>query len=198
MIQIPQAFHIPASGAVPYQYIAVPTNFNEDKWVQSVEIRPGNRKVVHHINLSAVPPSAGGAGRPPGFFTSDAERRMLDSMKPGQEPPQFAAGREGELLETFVPGGLPPELEPGQAKLVKSRVLAHIPASLHDDGKAGRGSNQRRLHLRQAAAARAHQIHTGVQPPLHDSRGRRQFAGRRAGRNFARREDGLNHAAHAF
>lgn len=120
VIRIPQAFHIPASGAVPYQYIVVPTNFNEDKWVQSVEIRPGNRKVLHHINLSAVPASAGGVARPPGFFTSDAERHMLDNLKPGQEPPQFAAGREGELLETFVPGGLPPELEPGQAKLVKA------------------------------------------------------------------------------
>ena len=120
VIRIPQTFHIPASGAVPYQYIVVPTNFNEDKWVQSVEIRPGNRKVLHHINLSAVPASAGGVARPPGFFTSDAERHMLDNLKPGQEPPQFAAGREGELLETFVPGGLPPELEPGQAKLVKA------------------------------------------------------------------------------
>ncbi|HEX6894259.1 MAG TPA: thiol-disulfide isomerase [Bryobacteraceae bacterium] len=119
VIQIPQAFHVPAKGTVPYQYIVVPTNFTEDKWVQSVEVRPSNRKVVHHINLSATPPSKSGA-RPTGFFTSDAEARMLAALKPGQEPPQFAAAREGDLLETFVPGGLPPELQPGQAKLVKA------------------------------------------------------------------------------
>src|SRR5262249_46214640 len=27
----------------------IPTNFTEDKWVQSAEIIPGNRKVVHHV-----------------------------------------------------------------------------------------------------------------------------------------------------
>jgi hypothetical protein len=120
VIRIPQPFHIPASGTMPYQYIVVPTNFTEDKWVQAVEVRPSNRKVVHHINLSATPPSARGGARPTGFFTSDAEARMLAALKPGQEPPQFAAAREGDLLETFVPGGLPPELQPGQAKLVKA------------------------------------------------------------------------------
>jgi len=121
VIQIPQAFHVPAKGTVPYQYIVVPTNFTEDKWIQSVEIRPSNRKVVHHINLSATPPSRNGPrASTSGFFTSDAEARMLAALKPGQEPPQFAAAREGDLLETFVPGGLPPELQPGQAKLVKA------------------------------------------------------------------------------
>lgn len=31
-----------------YVYFRIPTNFSEDKWVQSVEFRPGNRKIVHH------------------------------------------------------------------------------------------------------------------------------------------------------
>lgn len=31
-----------------YLYFRIPTNFKEDKWVQAVEFRPGNRKVVHH------------------------------------------------------------------------------------------------------------------------------------------------------
>ncbi len=122
VITIPQVFHIPAKGDVPYQYVVVPTNFTEDKWVQAVEIRPSNRRVLHHINVSATPPPANGKPimKPSGFFTSDAEKRMLAALKPGQEPPQFAVAREGDLLETFVPGGLPPELKPGQAKLVKA------------------------------------------------------------------------------
>lgn len=122
VIQIPQVFHIPAKGTVPYQYISVPNNFTEDKWVQAVELRPSNRRVLHHINVSAVPPPAKGgpATRPTGFFTNDAEARMLARLKPGEEPPQFQSAREGDLLQTFVPGGVPPELEPGQAKLVKA------------------------------------------------------------------------------
>ena len=54
IIEIPKTFQIPASGAVPYQYISVPTGFTEDKWVTAVEIRPSNRRVVHHVNASAV------------------------------------------------------------------------------------------------------------------------------------------------
>lgn len=31
-----------------YLYFRIPTHFKEDRWVQAVEFRPGNRKVVHH------------------------------------------------------------------------------------------------------------------------------------------------------
>jgi hypothetical protein len=31
-----------------YMYFRIPTNFTEDKWIQAVEFRPGNRKIVHH------------------------------------------------------------------------------------------------------------------------------------------------------
>src|SRR5262249_25314441 len=40
---------IPASGTIQYEYFYVPTNFTEAKWVQSIEIRPGNRTAVHHV-----------------------------------------------------------------------------------------------------------------------------------------------------
>jgi len=31
-----------------YIYLRIPTHFKEDKWIQAVELRPGNLKVVHH------------------------------------------------------------------------------------------------------------------------------------------------------
>jgi hypothetical protein len=37
-----------------YIYFTVPTNFTEGHWVQAVELRPGNRKVVHHAHVSVV------------------------------------------------------------------------------------------------------------------------------------------------
>jgi hypothetical protein len=42
-------FHIPADGAVPYQYLRVPTGLTEDKWIQAIEIRPGASAQVHHV-----------------------------------------------------------------------------------------------------------------------------------------------------
>jgi hypothetical protein len=112
VIELPKPFNVPASGTVPYQYISVPTGFTEDKWVEAIEVRPSNRRVVHHINAGASP---GGATAPPADFrTSDLEQRLLKS---GREIPEFA---ESELLQTFVPGGAPPMLKRGQAKLIKA------------------------------------------------------------------------------
>ena len=48
VVEMPQAFQVPAKGAVEYQYFIVPTGFKEDRWVQQVEVRPKERSVVHH------------------------------------------------------------------------------------------------------------------------------------------------------
>jgi len=48
-------FQLPAEGTIPYQYIRVPTNLTENKWIKSIEFRPGNRAVVHHIIASVQP-----------------------------------------------------------------------------------------------------------------------------------------------
>jgi hypothetical protein len=112
VIEIPIPFNVPPSGVVPYQYFSVPTGFEEDRWVEAIEVRPSNPKVVHHINASASP---GGPTAPvDDFRTSDVEQLLLKS---GREIPEFA---ERELLQTFVPGGAPPLLKKGQAKLIKA------------------------------------------------------------------------------
>lgn len=48
VFEMPAEFHIPAKGVLDYQFIPVATHFTEDKWVQAVEVRPGDRSVVHH------------------------------------------------------------------------------------------------------------------------------------------------------
>lgn len=63
----PQPFRVQAEGAVRYQYFKVDPKFTEDKWIQSAELKPGNRAVVHHILAFARTPgtrdrSGGGAG----------------------------------------------------------------------------------------------------------------------------------------
>src|SRR5262245_5221359 len=42
-------FNVPAQGTVEYKYFRVPTHLTEDRWVKAIEVRPGNRAVVHHI-----------------------------------------------------------------------------------------------------------------------------------------------------
>jgi hypothetical protein len=53
---MPEVFHVPATGTVPYKLFYFDPGFKEDKWVTGAEARPGNREVVHHILLFYLPP----------------------------------------------------------------------------------------------------------------------------------------------
>src|SRR5262245_8190813 len=48
VLGMPQEFTLQDKGADDYIYFRIPTGFTEDKWIQSAEFRPGNRRVVHH------------------------------------------------------------------------------------------------------------------------------------------------------
>ncbi len=56
VFSMPEPFHVPAKGLVPYQYFYLDPKFEEDVWVRASEVRPGNRSVVHHIFLFFLPP----------------------------------------------------------------------------------------------------------------------------------------------
>jgi hypothetical protein len=53
VIQMPEEFHIPAEGEVPNISFFVKSPFNEDKFFEAAEMRPGNRAVVHHAGAYA-------------------------------------------------------------------------------------------------------------------------------------------------
>ena len=44
VVSMPVDYKVPADGFVEYEYFEIPTNFTEDKWVQSVEIGGGARR----------------------------------------------------------------------------------------------------------------------------------------------------------
>jgi len=49
VLSMREEYSVPADGVVPYLYFRIPTNFTEDRWVQAVEIKPGDQRVVHHV-----------------------------------------------------------------------------------------------------------------------------------------------------
>ncbi len=54
---MPKEFTVPAKAprsGIRYQNFVVPTNFEEDRWVQAVEAKPGNKAVVHHIIVYVI------------------------------------------------------------------------------------------------------------------------------------------------
>lgn len=112
-------FSLPASGTIDYQYMKVPTGLTEDKWLQGVEFRPGDRRVVHHVVLFIREPGAKFFSKvEPGVFTP------TPNSAPKNPQPDEGVGRiEGtgqEVLGTYTPGGDFQVWRPGQGKLLKA------------------------------------------------------------------------------
>jgi peroxiredoxin/mono/diheme cytochrome c family protein len=110
-ITMPEVFHVPATAGpngVPYKYFQVPTNFDQDMWVQAAEARPGAREVVHHIVVYATKPG-------------DLKQRGEDRV--GQN-----------LLVAHAPGDLPSVFEPGYAKKVPKGAILLFQMHYTPDG----------------------------------------------------------------
>jgi mono/diheme cytochrome c family protein len=58
VLSMQEDYPIPATGEVPYQYLVVPANFAEDRYITDWEIRPGDRRAVHHLLLYLKVPDA--------------------------------------------------------------------------------------------------------------------------------------------
>ena len=108
VIAMAKSYDVPASGTVAYQYFTAPTNFTEDKWIQAIEVRPGARKVVHHILVFARAPE----NAPP-------ETGYLQVV-----PKLGSGGARGEgrgaLIATTAPGTNALVFDPGTALLIKA------------------------------------------------------------------------------
>jgi peroxiredoxin len=102
---VPKEYSVPATGVVDYQYFAVDPGFKEDKWLTSVEARPSNPSVVHHIIVFSQPKGSRDEGR----------RQFLVGFAPGAMPlvlPKgyaklVPAGSELLFQMHFTPNGKP-------------------------------------------------------------------------------------------
>ena len=96
VLKMPAPFNVPADGTVPYTYITIPTNFTEDVWIRGVELRPTDRRVVHHIISDLVE----GNGKP-----FDLTPRLTRDPALKELPSGLGAGLvPGRLYEAFDEG----------------------------------------------------------------------------------------------
>ena len=107
VLSMAKPFEVPATGTIGYQYITVPTNFTEDRWVQAIEVRPGARAVVHHVLVFTREPGA----------QPRTEAFVPVIPKP---PPDWKAGGPGTLIATTAPGTNALTFEPGSAIRIKA------------------------------------------------------------------------------
>jgi len=116
VVQAPKAFPIPKEGKVDYQYIVIPTGLTEDKWVETVEARPTDRTVVHHIVIFVRDPTSN-------WLRGEAEPGVAfvpPRLRADGKPRSDIGGGGNEILTIYTPGNLPDRWKTGQAKFVRA------------------------------------------------------------------------------
>ncbi len=128
VLEVSKGVKVPASGTIDYQYVRVPTNFTEDKYVQFAEARPTDREHTHHIIAYIRDPKS------PWMKDAPIGEAFIPS-RDGQGG--GGGGFGGDFLAGYAPGTVPEMMAPGQVKLVPKG--ADIIFQLHytADGKEG-------------------------------------------------------------
>lgn len=116
VVSLPHPIPVPAKGVLEVMDIPIPSGFTTDTWVTSIEIRPGNRSVVHHADVFIVPHRKDVQYGVPQFEPKarDGDGVQIEKMEK-EEPKRGLLG----LDAIYVPGAPPDDYRlHGAAKLV--------------------------------------------------------------------------------
>ena len=104
VLTMPTRAHVKARGRDRFKRIALDPGLSEDKWIQAVEIRPGNHKVVHHAIAYVI--------------QKEHKERQWSRMlrRNGYLLSEYSAGNQGDVY---------PE-DAGRLLKVGSRILLEI------------------------------------------------------------------------
>jgi len=114
VLQMPQAFHVPANSGDVFRNFVIPVHVASTKYVRAIELRPGNTRVVHHANVVVDRTGAlrarDGIDGQPGFPGMD----VITEGSPNSFDPDshFLFWKPGTVPEQ-EPDGMAWRLEPG-------------------------------------------------------------------------------------
>jgi hypothetical protein len=129
IVEMPEAFDVPAGGPDVYRNFVLPANLAEDKWVRAIEFRPGTRPVVHHALIGFIR-----AGSATGMSGKDGKPGFGGPM-PVTFVPAFAPTGE---LDGWAVGQSPHSLPLGLAKRLPRESDLVVQLHLHPSGKPER------------------------------------------------------------
>jgi uncharacterized protein (TIGR03437 family) len=131
ILQMSDAFDVPADGPDVYRNFVIPGNTTDDHWVRAIEVKPLSRAVVHHIL----------------FFTDTTHAARLQDGKDGQpgfpgfgsiftvgDPLSLLAGGLGG----WVPGTTPEFLPDGIAMTLPKGADILLQTHFHPNGVAAK------------------------------------------------------------
>jgi hypothetical protein len=112
VVRMPKPALLPARGDVEYTYEIVPTNFTEDKWVRTSEIRPLRHENVHHAVVYVRPPDSQWLRHAPVGVPFTA------STLTDEQDRRDAEFTTSDILLVYAPGNSPDQWPEGMAKFV--------------------------------------------------------------------------------
>jgi hypothetical protein len=134
VFEFPQAVAVKATGTMPYESVLIDTNLTEDKWVQAIEIQPGDRGVVHHMLVYV---------QMPGRKESSRMDDLLDEV--------------GGFWGVYVPGNATLVYPPGFAKLLPKGCKLRCQVHYVPSGTAT--SDRSRIGVVYAKEPPQHEVH---------------------------------------
>ncbi|MGH9349811.1 MAG: thiol-disulfide isomerase [Vicinamibacterales bacterium] len=156
VFEMQEEYPVPASGTIEYEYFYIPTNFTEAKWLQAIEVRPGNRALVHHVLTFYEAPPEGPRMAPVLEFVP--EHSKVPPRNPGSRAPRKPIG-PSRIVATYAPGTDPQVFRPGTAlRLAPGGVLK---LQMHYTANGTAGTDRTQVGMIFAKEPPQHEVRAG-------------------------------------
>jgi hypothetical protein len=101
-----EPFKMYPAGSDWWSTFSVETGLTEDRWIKAVQLKPGNKKIVHHFCAGVVPPSApaAAAANPVGAADQYSEEELLAAEKDRQLAGESNVGNGAPSFGCYLPG----------------------------------------------------------------------------------------------
>lgn len=135
-------YQVAADGDDVYRHFVVKTNFTEDRYLSAVEVRPGNRAVVHHViaYIDGTPDADG----------KYASEKLEEATKDGQ-PGYTSFGGPGfipvGIMGGWAPGNEAQFLPDGVGIFVPKGARLSLEVHYHKDGKTETDRTRMGIHF---------------------------------------------------
>lgn len=119
IVKTSAAYPLPAAGRDVYRSFSLPVDLPEDKWLTAIEVRPGDREVLHHVLI---------------FVDAKKQGRALEG-KDGKPGFRHRRASRSPMIAGWAVGGQPEHLPEGLAIKVPKGCDLILQSHLHPSGR---------------------------------------------------------------
>jgi hypothetical protein len=160
VVSLPEV-RVQATGEIPYIQQLVKVPFAEDKWIVAMQLRPGNRNLLHHMGITEIRLPEGVEAAQINDFAAAARRLgfpegSVASMQPAVADPGNASAHD--MLGVYTPGATFEAFADDSGKLLKGGKSYYLNFNIHYTTTGKPESDRSQLGLWFGAPPPKHQL----------------------------------------